>query len=50
MQILIFDYRCRHRGLANDSSEKRPVAYVVYNTFGSARDTNFPSATTLEYD
>ena len=45
-EILLFDYRVRHRGLPNDSPETRPVAYMTY-AIGEARDTNFPDAATL---
>ena len=45
-QVLIFDYRCRHRGLANKSTKQRPVAYVTYSVDG-ASDRNFPDAATL---
>ena len=48
-EVLVFDYRCRHRGLANTSPKQRPVAYVTYS-IGGARDTNFPSAATLAWD
>ena len=47
--LLIFDYRLRHRGLANNSSRQRAVAYVTYSC-GAAIDRNFPSATTLAWD
>ena len=49
-ELLMFDYRCRHRGQANDSRECRPVAYVVYSTGAEARDGNFPDAATLAWD
>ena len=40
--IIIFDYRCLHRGLANMQERTRPVAYCVLAT-GLARDrANFP--------
>lgn len=39
----------RHRGLANNSSEPRPVAYVSY-AIGGAKDANFPAAATLAWD
>ena len=40
--MIIFDYRCLHRGLANELSRSRPVAYCVLST-GMARDNaNFP--------
>jgi len=48
-EMLLFDYRVRHRGLANDSEEPRPVAYVTY-AIGEAKDANFPDAVTLAYD
>ena len=44
-ELLLFDYRVRHRGLANGSDEPRPVAYVTY-AIGAARDRNFPDALT----
>jgi hypothetical protein len=47
--LLIFDYRLRHRGLANNSSRQRAVAYATYSC-GAAIDRNFPSATTLAWD
>ena len=47
--ILIFDYRIRHRGLPNDSTSNRPVAYMAY-ALGEARDSNFPAAATLQWD
>ena len=47
--LLIFDYRLLHRGLANNSSRQRAVAYVTYSC-GAAIDRNFPSATTLAWD
>ena len=48
-ELLLFDYRVRHRGLANDCKEPRPVAYLTY-AIGEARDANFPDACTLAYD
>ena len=48
-ELLLFDYRVRHRGLANDCKEPRPVAYLTY-AVGEARDANFPDACTLAYD
>lgn len=45
-EILLFDYRCYHRGLANRSAAPRPVGYVVYATRRGLRDVhNFPSET-----
>ena len=41
--IIIFDYRCLHRGLANAKPRTRPIAYCVLST-GFARDrANFPA-------
>ena len=48
-EVLVFDYRCRHRGLGNSGGHERPVAYVTY-TIGAARDENFPAAATLAWD
>ena len=48
--VLIFDYRCRHRGLANGGEETRPVAYVTYAIGGAQDKHNFPDASTLAFD
>jgi len=48
--VLLFDYRCLHRGLANQGAARREVAYAVYSRQGVRDVQNFPSATTLEYD
>ena len=48
--LLLFDYRCLHRGLANQGDFRREVAYAVYSRQGVRDIQNFPSATTLEYD
>ena len=48
--VLLFDYRCLHRGLANQGNARREVAYAVYSRQGVRDIQNFPSATTLEYD
>jgi len=48
--VLLFDYRCLHRGLANEGNARREVAYAVYSRQGVRDIQNFPSATTLEYD
>ncbi|CAH0367611.1 unnamed protein product [Pelagomonas calceolata] len=48
--VLLFDYRCLHRGLANQGDFRREVAYAVYSRQGVRDIQNFPSATTLEYD
>ena len=48
--VLLFDYRCLHRGLANEGDARREVAYAVYSRQGVRDIQNFPSATTLEYD
>ena len=48
--VLLFDYRCLHRGLANQGDERREVAYAVYSRQGVRDIQNFPSATTLEFD
>ena len=41
-QILMFDYRCLHRGRGNRTTQPRPVAYVVYAQSGIADKHNFP--------
>ncbi len=42
-ELLLFDYRCYHRGLANRSDEPRPVAYVVFAMRPGVADAhNFP--------
>ena len=48
--VLLFDYRCLHRGLANQGNSRREVAYAVYARDGVRDVQNFPSATTLEFD
>ena len=48
--LLLFDYRCLHRGLANQGDFRREVAYAVYAREGVRDVQNFPSATTLEFD
>jgi hypothetical protein len=48
--LLLFDYRCLHRGLMNQGDERREVAYAVYARQGVRDVQNFPSATTLEFD
>ena len=48
--VLLFDYRCLHRGLANQGDFRREVAYAVYARDGVRDVQNFPSATTLEFD
>jgi len=36
-QAIIFDYRLKHRGLANNSSEPRPVVYLTYANKGNSK-------------
>ncbi|KAJ1622573.1 hypothetical protein T492DRAFT_885058 [Pavlovales sp. CCMP2436] len=38
---LVFDYRLRHRGLANHSSQPRPLLYLTYAKPFFADATNF---------
>ena len=46
--MLLFDYRCYHRGRANHSTAARPVAYVVFTTREGVVDAhNFPSDRSL---
>lgn len=40
--VMIMDYRTRHRGLANQTPEIRPLGYAVFSTHGQL-DTNFPT-------
>jgi len=43
-EILLFDYRVYHRGLANRSANPRPVGYLIFATRDGLRDLhNFPS-------
>merc|ERR1712196_117722 len=42
-ELLLFDYRVLHRGLANRGTHPRPVAYVVYGKPGVIDTYNFPS-------
>lgn len=42
--LLLFDYRCYHRGRANLSGADRHVGYVVFSTRPEVADShNFPS-------
>lgn len=42
--LLLFDYRCYHRGLANHSTSPRPIAYVAFSTRQGVSDShNFPT-------
>ena len=46
--LLLFDYRCYHRGLANRSLQPRPVAYVAFAMRDEVSDVhNFPSDVSL---
>jgi ectoine hydroxylase-related dioxygenase (phytanoyl-CoA dioxygenase family) len=38
---ILFDYRVKHRGLGNNSSEPRPVVYVTYAKKGFVDEANF---------
>ena len=54
-QALIFDYRTRHRGLGNSSSDERPLLYITYAkpfwvdvyNFDSKRYTQLPEVEVL---
>jgi hypothetical protein len=48
-QLLLFEYRVEHRGLANTSDIPRPVAYRVYAGPGVSDTHNF-AATSLEVE
>ena len=39
-EILMFDYRCWHRGLANKSRAARPVVYLAYRLGGAMDELN----------
>ena len=41
-ELLLFDYRLRHRGLANITAAPRPVAYFVFTSPGLSDTRNFP--------
>lgn len=46
--LLLFDYRCYHRGLANRSMQPRPVAYVAFSARDGVSDAhNFPADDSL---
>jgi len=49
-EVLIFDYRVRHRGLANSSESDRPVAYLVYTLPGCTDIHNFPDRSLFQED
>jgi len=40
-QCILFDYRLRHRGLANKSNKPRPLLYLTYAVPSFAQDENF---------
>ena len=46
-EILLFDYRTLHHGLANQSDTARPVGYLVYAREGVRDAHNFPAEVTL---
>jgi len=47
-EVLIFDYRVTHRGMANTSMESRPVAYLTYCQQGVEDDYSFPDTSLFE--
>ena len=46
-EIVLFQYRVKHRGRANTSAVPRPLAYLVYAQHGVADDYNFPAENSL---
>lgn len=40
--LLVYDYRVMHRGSANDSAKRRPLAYVMYGVDATKDKWNFP--------
>jgi len=40
--LLVYDYRVMHRGSANDSAKRRPLAYVMYGVDATKDNWNFP--------
>ena len=46
-ELVLFDYRVRHRGCANTSEEARPIAYLVYARKGVEDMYNFPTGRSL---
>jgi ectoine hydroxylase-related dioxygenase (phytanoyl-CoA dioxygenase family) len=46
-EVLIFDYRILHRGMANRSKHPRPIMYLVFTRLGMRDTLNIPT-TTLE--
>ena len=41
-ELLLFDYRCLHRGRANLTRDPRPIAYVLFARPGVVDRHNFP--------
>ena len=41
-ELLLFDYRCLHRGRANLTRDARPIAYVLFARPGVVDRHNFP--------
>ena len=47
--VLIFDYRVRHRGLGNRGDRARPVAYMTYTKDSNTTDSfNFPKMSVFD--
>ncbi len=44
-EIIIFDYRIRHRGMANKSRDARPFVYIIYARKNLQEVANFPTTT-----
>ena len=49
-ELLLFDYRLRHRGLANITAAPRPVAYFVFTSPGLSDTRNFPRESVFVVD
>ena len=45
--VLVFNYKCYHRGLGNRTMEPRPIAYVAFATRDVTDAHNFPSGLSL---
>ena len=47
-ELLLFDYRCLHRGRANLTRDPRPIAYVLFARPGVVDRHNFPEESVFD--
>ncbi len=49
-EVLLFDYRCYHRGRANLGMQPRPIAYLLLARPGVSDSHNFPTESIWDDD